>query len=462
MSKFAILCIVAVSLVLPIPVFARELTSEERRATEEIGRHMVETMQMLLLEYYSDEPLTPGQLYEATMRGIASALDDYTEFMTEEELEEFIRGLSGEFYGIGVRVSLNGYSEPEIMHVFTGSPAENAGILIGDIITNINDTSVSGFALSEVISLIADSPTLEVTMEVQRNGTSRIFELTKAVFDTPTVRVEELSRRLPDMDVADNVGFVALDMFGGTTATEFGDVLNNFQDSGINRIILDLRGNPGGMESAVVQIGNMLVPSGILYSTLDAAGNTQVALSRLRTQPFERVVVLTDRHTASAAELLASALQDSGAGIVVGESTYGKGVIQQTQLLPGGGALKFTIKEYFSRNGNAINNIGVMPDVEIELPDFIVGPIRLDRHNSNPSIISLKTILDHLGYDIGEPNAYLDNITRESLRTFQQNQGLAADGNPTYETVSALSLALSHHIRGVDPILRKGFTKLVE
>jgi carboxyl-terminal processing protease len=134
---------------------------------------------------------------------------------------------------------------------------------------------------------------------------------------------------------------------------------------GVTGLILDLRGNTGGYLDVTLEICRMLVPRGIILQTVGAAGRTRTFSSHLNAPPFGTMVVLTDRYTASAAEVIASALQDSGAAIVVGERTYGKGVIQSFFVNPSGGALRLTTEEYFTRNGNAINNVGITPDVEV-------------------------------------------------------------------------------------------------
>jgi carboxyl-terminal processing protease len=245
-----------------------------------------------------------------------------------------------------------------------------------------------------------------------------------------------------DMTVASSVlkgdiGYISVDSFSDTTADEFESALEDMKEKGITKIILDLRNNPGGYTDAAVRMAQMIVPEGVIIKTefRNEDSNT-VYMSELKEKTFD-FCVLVNGNTASSSEILASAIQDSGAGVLVGERTYGKGVIQNMFSLPGGLGMKITTGKYITRNGSEINNIGITPDYDIPngIKNFDTSALtsmdyktKWEVGDKDESIIGAKERLYLLGYNV---DIYNDEYTLEEMAAvvrFQQDQGLYAYG----------------------------------
>ncbi|MDR1538726.1 MAG: S41 family peptidase [Clostridiales bacterium] len=466
-SLLALLLALALSFS-PAAAFAAELSAEQggsNELTEEekavvAGELLAGIIDLVNSKYVGDEVNTE-MLYEAAVRGMTLILDPYTQYFNEEELARLEQSLSSSMYGIGVRVEMNSASKPEIIYVMPGTPAEKSGLIAGDIIESINSKSVEGLKLDDVILLIGDSSTQSVEISFSRGSSKRSLSIKKEAIKIDTVTDEAFEDLIEGAASNSQARYVRITEFAEDTAKEFKQMITRLQEEGVKRIALDLRGNPGGYADVAVEICNLIVPQGPIMYTIDKNGNRSVISSKLETVPFEKIIVLTDSGTASAAEVLASALQDSKAAVLVGGVTYGKGVIQSLYQMPLGGALKLTTERYLRRSGEELDKIGITPDILVDMPQ-IVTQVKLDENNSSPDIPLVREILSYLSYDvpiIDNKNLY-DEKLKAAVVKFQEASQLPASGTLDDITLYEMDIAVYRNYYKSDLALSKAYELL--
>lgn len=303
--------------------------------------------------YYKD--VTDEYLQEAAIRGMFDSLDKYTTYYNKEESEAFEESVSGSYVGIGIKMeSMNGYIN--VNQVFNNSPAKNAGVIPQDHIVKVNGQDVVGWTTTKVASLIRGEKGTEVTVTFSRNGSN--FDRTMIRSE---VQVESCSLDILNFDV----GYIKIEEFNASTYSEFESMLKTLQVVGIDKLILDLRDNYGGYLNQCVAVSKLIVPKGpvVTIRYKDPEDDVQY-WSGLKEKNFD-IVVLVNNNTASAAEIVAGALKDTKAATIIGEQTYGKGVVQKMYNLNNGGAIKVTVAEYLTPSGTCIDGIGITPDIVI-------------------------------------------------------------------------------------------------
>ena len=311
-------------------------------------------------KFYLGE-VSSEELADGIYRGILMALDDpYSEYYTAEELTALMNQTQGIYYGIGAYVSLDEATTlPKISGIIEGAPAEAAQLRTNDIIYEVNGESTYGLSLSEAVALIKGEEGTEVVLTIIREGESDYLKVpvTRAKVESPTVNFEMLD---------ETTAYIQIVEFDDVTVDQFAEALAVAKGSGMEGLILDLRANPGGSLDAVVDIAEMLLPKGMIVYTEDKYGE-RVEYKCDGKREFEQpMVVLVDMNSASAAEILAGAIQDYGVGTLVGTTTFGKGIVQQVIPYSDGSAVKITISSYFTPNGRNIHEVGIEPDVVCE------------------------------------------------------------------------------------------------
>ena len=302
----------------------------------------------------SDEAILDGQ-----KSGLVAAADDpYTEYLTADETEEFNNGLNGSFEGIGAELSKEG-NFVVIVAPIKGTPADRAGIQPGDIIIEIDGEDATDISVSEAVNRIRGPKGEEVVLTVIRDGQEVVVPIVR---DTITIeRVE--------WEVHGNTGVITISRFGDDTVALARQAAQELKDQGATNIVLDLRGNPGGLLDASVDVSSIWLPKG---STVLEEKRNGVVIQTFKTsdQPILAGVptaVLINGGSASASEIVAGALRDNGAATLVGEQTFGKGSVQRVIPLSAGGSLKVTIARWFTPEGKNIDKEGIAPDQEVEL-----------------------------------------------------------------------------------------------
>lgn len=307
--------------------------------------------------FYYQEETDKELLVEDIYKGMMSSLGDpYSTYYSEEELNDLMEQSEGIYYGIGAYVSLDavtGYAK--ISGVIEGTPAQESDLRDGDIIYEVDDVSAYGMELEEVVALIKGEEGTTVHLTLVRDGETDYIEkdVYRKKIESPTVNYEMLEN---------NQGYVQITEFDDVTADQFAEALAVLREQGMKGMILDLRSNPGGNLTTVVDICQMLLPEGLIVYTEDRNGNRQEYTCD-GTREFEfPLVVLINGYSASASEILAGAIQDYGIGTLVGTTTYGKGIVQQIVSLNDGSAVKLTVSSYYTPKGRNIHGIGIEPD----------------------------------------------------------------------------------------------------
>ncbi len=307
-----------------------------------------------------------NEMYENIFRGyVAGVGDKYTTYMDNESFNQFLESTSGQYAGIGASVS-NGKDDNyvTIVNAFPNSPAEKIGLTSGDKILSVNGEEVSGEDLDAAITLIKGEPGSEVKLSVLKT-TGETVELiaTREKIDVPTVEHKMLEN---------NIGYVRLSAFDEVTSDQYKEAIDDLVSKNAKSLVIDLRDNPGGLLNVVCDIADSLLPKGVIVYTEDKNGKKDYVYSKDGELGLP-IVVLVNEYSASASEVLTCALKDYKVATVVGEQSYGKGVVQSLFPMRDGSALKITISKYYSPNGYSINGTGVTPDIVVPFNEMEKG-----------------------------------------------------------------------------------------
>ncbi len=314
------------------------------------------------IEKYYLEDVDAQELEEGMYAGLLEALGDpYSVYYTAEELAELYEKTRGIYYGIGAYIgmdSASGYAV--ITKLIENTPAWESELLPGDLIYEVEGESMYGMDSSEVVARIKGEEGTQVTITVARQS-SVSYEyidvtLTRAKINSPTVEFKMLE---------DGIAYIEITEFDDITLNQFTEALATARGSGMKGLILDLRGNPGGNLTTVVDIARKLLPEGLIVYTEDKYGEREEYTCDGENQLEVPLVVLIDGNSASASEILAGAIKDYEVGTLVGTTTFGKGIVQRIMQLTDGSAIKLTISKYYTPNGYNIHGIGIEPDVEV-------------------------------------------------------------------------------------------------
>lgn len=362
------------------------LTGMEENAREESGalnltsssvESKLEEIQKIIELYYLDE-VDAEQVEDYLYKGAVAGLGDiYAAYYTEEEYQSLIDSTSGSYYGIGVEISQNmSTGIITISRIFEGSPAEEAGLLPGDVLYTVAGEEVTGEDLNKVVALIKGEENTTVLVEVARNGESGYlkFEVERRTIEVPTVESEMLE---------DHIGYIAITSFDDVTTEQFLAALDTLESQGMEALVVDLRNNGGGLVSSVCAILDRLLPEGLIVYTEDKYGNREEEFSDAENYFDKPMAVLVNGNSASASEIFAGAVKDYGTGTLVGTTTYGKGIVQKIYPLSDGTAVKLTVSKYYTPNGNNIHGTGIEPDVEVELDEDLMYEVEVPKEEDN-------------------------------------------------------------------------------
>lgn len=313
-------------------------------------------------KYY--EAINEDELFEGAYKGFVSGIGDpYTSYFSKDQFSSFQEDTAGSYEGIGVVVTFgeNG-TDIEVLSPFAGSPGEKAGVMQGDRILKVNGVDILGMSLEEAVDLIKGPKGTPVTLTVQRklSDTTVDINIVRDVID-----IETVSHKILD----NQIGYMNISGFQEVTYDQFMEAYKDLEAKGQRGMIIDLRNNPGGLVSIVSEITDELLKEGLIVYTEDKNGRREEIFSDEERSFDKPLIILVNEYSASASEILAGAVKDHNAGLVVGTTTYGKGLVQGTYALDDGSAIKVTIAKYYTPSGNYINEIGIEPDIKVELPE---------------------------------------------------------------------------------------------
>ena len=340
--------------------------------TKETGdiENELEKYKTIIDKYYLGE-VDEEKLKEGAIKGYIEGLDDpYTEYISKEEMEEYMQDTLGNYVGIGIYMTKDQKTNKvKVITPIKNSPAEKAGILPGDIILSVDGKEYSADEMTQMANNIKGQEGTEVTLQIFRKEKTLEFKIKRENIKLNPVEGKVLES---------NIGYIAFYSFDETTAEDFKAKYEELSKQNIKSLIIDLRNNGGGLVDQALKIADYIVEKGeVLLYEVDKNGNEDVKKSPNDPIINMPIVILTNENTASASEILAGALKDLGKAKIVGTKTYGKGVIQQILSLKDGSGIKITTEEYQTPNRNKINKIGIEPDETVELPEDVESVLNI-------------------------------------------------------------------------------------
>ncbi len=317
---------------------------------------------------YVDE-VNQGDAMDAAINGVLQSLDPYSGYMSPETFKEMETETSGKFGGLGIEVGME-FGVVKVITPMDGSPAEREGVKAGDYIVKINGIQVQGKTLSQAVDLMRGPVGSKLKVTVRRKGFKKAFnfEITREIIEVKSVKSK----------IIDNsVGYIRLTAFNDNSSVQIRNKIKNFKKKKINKYILDLRNNPGGLLSQAVKISDFFLDNGEIVSTKSrkSSENRKYFAQKGDIIDGETLIVLINNGSASASEIVAGALKDHKRAIVIGENSYGKGSVQSIIPLKNKGAIRLTISKYYLPSGKSISGTGITPDIEVaeSTDEFRIG-----------------------------------------------------------------------------------------
>lgn len=336
----------------------------------------IEYLEKMIDQEYLGE-VDNAELAEGIYTGLVYGLGDvYSRYYTADEYAQETASTDGAYAGIGVSIQKNKNGGVQIAECYEGGPGAEAGLQTGDVITAINDTDVTDMELSDVVSLIRENKDNTIVLTVFRENEEKSREISVDVTDVelPSVFGEMLDKK---------TGYIQITQFTGVTPQQYKDMFAELKDKGMERLVIDLRDNPGGLLTSVCDILREILPEGLIVYTEDKYGNREEETCDGKHQLDMPLAVLVNENSASASEIFAGAVQDHEVGTIVGTTTYGKGVVQELRQLSDGSAVKLTVSNYYTPNGNSINKVGIKPDVEVKLASELLNKDEITHEEDN-------------------------------------------------------------------------------
>lgn len=326
------------------------------------------TMQLLKKHYNGD--VDNHTLFEGAIKGMVEGVGDpYTVYLNRKDFQQLNEMTDGTFGGIGIVFGKRG-DDYVVISALPDNPGALAGIKSGDIITAVNEQPTRSMNMEQVANSIRGQQGTQVELELKdKEGQLRKVRVVRKEIKNPSVG----GQFVPDT----KIGYIRVAVFNENTGADFAEEYRKLEQQGMQALVLDLRGNPGGILDAGVSVAGMLVPKGPIVSVEDKAGNKYVENSSLEKVKYP-LAVLVDHGSASAAEIVAGAVKDTKAGRLFGVKTFGKGSVQSVYRLDSGTAVKITVAKYYTPSGVSIHNVGIEPDEVVELPENAVKDVQLE------------------------------------------------------------------------------------
>ena len=318
------------------------------------------------------------QMEEYMYKGMMASLGDpYSAYYTSEEYEELTTETTGSYEGIGVVMQQDvNTGEVKVVRCYEGAPGEKAGLLPEDVLVEVNGESVSGMELSEVVDKVKSSQDQMAHLTIAREGESEYLEI--------DVHLEEVNIPVVQSEMLeDNIGYIALYEFTEQTEPQYMEAFEALKDQGMERLIIDVRNNPGGLLTSVCDILEDILPEGLIVYTEDKNGEREEYTCDGENELDIPLAVLVNGNSASASEIFAGAIQDYSKGTIVGTTTFGKGIVQSLIPFNDGSAIKTTTAKYYTPSGKCIHGTGIQPDVEVELSEGLEQETSISHEEDN-------------------------------------------------------------------------------
>jgi len=309
-----------------------------------------------LIDNYYDS-IDKESIIEGAIDGMYSKIDDpYTTYLDTNNTTYLNESLSGKYLGVGIKITITEDEQVEIVEVFEDSPAKKSGIQVGDIITTVNNEDITGKTTAEIANMIKSEENSKVKITVNRNNESLTFEMTIDNLMVPAVETKLLVQN------NHNAGYIKLSVFNDTADTQFASALSSLENSGMESLIIDLRGNTGGYLEVAKNIAEMFIEKGKVIYSLESKNSKTTYKDKTSEKRNYKIAVLINKSSASASEILAAALKYSYGATLIGETSYGKGKVQEKTSLTNGTTVKYTTAKWLTPNDDCIDGIGLTPD----------------------------------------------------------------------------------------------------
>ena len=386
----------------------------------------------LILTEYVDEPNTKDMFYGA-IRGMINSLDDpFSRFLDEKSFEELKEMTTGKFQGVGIEITIRD-GQVVVVTPIDDSPAMKAGILPGDLITQVNEKPIKGMKLEKIVNMIRGLPNSKVKLLVKRDGYEEPieFELERAPVKINSVEYGVITGK--------NIGYLRIKNFGSETSRDVVKAFKSFNAKGITKVVIDLRNNPGGLLTSSIEISELLLEKGkTIVSTRGKEGSGRVQFYKSQSNPLYKgqLIVLVNNGTASASEILSGAIRDNGRGKLLGVKTFGKGSVQKSFNLDDEIGVAITVAKYYTPSGEMIHKKGIKPDFDYPMEKLSESEMRniklvrdkklletfvkKDTEYTQPARDSFRELLAKNGIALSEKTG--DFVLKEWIYRFKKRQ----------------------------------------
>ncbi|WP_243385888.1 S41 family peptidase [Bacillus kexueae] len=424
-------------------------------SSQETYEKLNEVMDILENQYVED--IDQDLLIEGAIKGMVDSLEDpYTTYMDKEEAKGFHETISSSFEGIGAEVTEDN-GKIIIVSPIKGSPAEKVGLKPEDQILEVDGESIEGLTVNEAVMKIRGEKGTKVELTIERAGVGEM---------TVTITRDTIPINTVYTDVTeDRIATIQITRFSENTGQELAEALIDLEQQNIQGIVLDLRQNPGGLMDQAIAMTDMFLEKGkTILKVEDKDGNIETYKASNPKVVNWPVVVLTDGGTASAAEIMAGALHESANIPIVGETTFGKGTVQNAQEFEDGTSIKYTIAKWLTPLGTWIHEDGLKPQYEVSLPDYahisyLDPTIEISQGDSSNDVKTAEELFEAIGYEM-EVDGFLDHDEVEVIEAFQQENELEKSGILTGKTTEVLLDLVREKIADNDTQLKKAFELL--
>lgn len=310
------------------------------------------------------------KLIDGAIDGMVKSLNDpHSNYLSPKMYKTLIEQTEGSFAGIGVVMGMDNEQKIHIVGIMENSPGQKAGLQEGDEILAVDGVPVTQMAFDEVAAHVRGQAGTDVVLTIMRDNANQDITITR-----DNIKLKTVGHKMLD----NNIGYIQIVSFSEDTANEFNEAYNDLKNQGMKALVLDLRNNPGGLLTTCVEIAKKLVPKGEIVSIVDKQGNKETYSSSLEAPEYP-LAVLINKNSASASEILSGAIQDTKAGTIIGNTSYGKGSVQTILPMFEDDAVKLTIAKYYTPSGRSIDGTGITPDIEINLDENATSDTQLDK-----------------------------------------------------------------------------------
>lgn len=310
------------------------------------------------------------KLIDGAIDGMVKSLNDpHSNYLSPKMYKTLMEQTEGSFAGIGVVMGMDNEQKIHIVGIMENSPGQKAGLQEGDEILAVDGVPVTQMAFDEVAAHVRGQAGTDVVLTIMRDNANQDITITR-----DNIKLKTVGHKMLD----NNIGYIQIVSFSEDTANEFNEAYNDLKNQGMKALVLDLRNNPGGLLTTCVEIAKKLVPKGKIVSIVDKQGNKETYSSSLEAPEYP-LVVLINKNSASASEILSGAIQDTKTGTIIGNTSYGKGSVQTILPMFEDDAVKLTIAKYYTPSGRSIDGTGITPDIEINLDENATSDTQLDK-----------------------------------------------------------------------------------